>query len=109
MRRVDIECPKCGQRRDDVYLQSGVAYPVCECGAQFEWVPSAGAAVKGDDIPGGVDIRHGLCNSDGTARRYYSYSEMAREAKKRGLTNWVERGNSDKKDYDRLTRLPGRS
>lgn len=47
-------------------------------------------AVIGDDIPGGVEIRHGLCNEDGSPRRYYSKSEMAQEAKKRGLTNIVE-------------------
>jgi hypothetical protein len=47
-------------------------------------------SVIGDDIPGGIEIRHGLCNEDGTPRRYYSKSEMDREAKKRGLVNRVE-------------------
>jgi hypothetical protein len=46
--------------------------------------------VVGDDIPGGVLIEHGICNDDGTPRRYYTKSEMAREAKRRGLINWVE-------------------
>lgn len=48
------------------------------------------AAVIGDDIPGGVWIRHGLCNEDGSPRKYYSKSEMALEAKRRGLVNHVE-------------------
>lgn len=104
MKRIDMECPKCGQQRRDVYVRFDAAYPACECGAQFEWLPSAGAAVKGDDIPGGVWIEHGLCHSDGTPRRYDSHSAINAEAKKRGLTNWVERGTSDKKTYDRLTR-----
>jgi hypothetical protein len=41
--------------------------------------------VIGDDIPGGIEIRHGLCNEDGTPRRYYSKSEIAKEAARRGL------------------------
>lgn len=46
--------------------------------------------VIGDDIPGGLEIKHGLCNEDGSPRRYYSKSEIAREAKARGFTNLVE-------------------
>jgi len=42
-----------------------------------------------DEIPGGVEIRNGLCNADGTPHRYYSKSEIAREAAKRGLVNHV--------------------
>jgi hypothetical protein len=54
-------------------------------------MPLAGrtAFVHGDDIPGGLEIRHGLCNADGSPRKYYSKTEIAREAKKRGLTNHV--------------------
>jgi hypothetical protein len=48
------------------------------------------AGVIPDQIPGGVEVKHGICNPDGTPRRYYSKSEMAREAYKRGLTNHVE-------------------
>lgn len=43
-----------------------------------------------DSIPGGVLIDHGICNRDGSPRRYYSKSEMAKEAKARGVTNRVE-------------------
>jgi hypothetical protein len=42
-----------------------------------------------DSIPGGIEIKHGLCNLDGTPRRYDSHSEIAAEAKKRGLSNVV--------------------
>lgn len=42
-----------------------------------------------DSIPGGIEIRHGLCNLDGTPRRYDSHSEIAKEAAKRGMTNVV--------------------
>jgi hypothetical protein len=43
-----------------------------------------------DDIPGGVDIRHGICNDDGTPKRYYSKSEIAKAAKAKGYVNHVE-------------------
>ena len=46
--------------------------------------------VTPDDIPGGIDIRHGLCNPDGSPRRYYSKTEIAKEAARRGYTNHVE-------------------
>lgn len=104
MKRIDLECPKCGVRKHDLYLKSDATYPTCECGTQMEWLPSAGGTVIGDDIPGGYDVRHGLCHADGSPRRYYSRSEMRKEAEKRGLVNHVERGASDKKDYDRATR-----
>ena len=47
-------------------------------------------SVAPDSIPGGIEIRHGLCNPDGTPRRYDSRSEIAAEARKRGLVNAVE-------------------
>lgn len=62
-----------------------------ECGEPTEraWL-SKPAAVIGDDIPGGVWMRHGVCNEDGSPRKYYSKSEIAAEAKRRGLVNYVE-------------------
>lgn len=51
--------------------------------------PRTAFSVVADEIPGGMEIRHGLCNEDGSPRRYYSKSEMAAEAKRRGLTNYV--------------------
>lgn len=70
-------CDKCGKE-----LSNG-EFPFCPHG-------HGANSVIADDIPGGVEIRHGLCNSDGSPRRYYSKSEMAREAKKRGIVNRVE-------------------
>ncbi len=75
------KCDECGAE-----LQMG-SYPFCH-GDPTKHQPYGGYAV-GDDIPGGVEIRHGLCNEDGSARRYYSKSEMAKEATKRGLVNYV--------------------
>lgn len=56
-----------------------------------------------DDIPGGYEVRHGLCNPDGTPRKYYSKSEMAKEAKRRNLVNWVEHTPPVGTDKSKLT------
>lgn len=47
--------------------------------------PRPSHTVVGDEIPGGVLIKHGICNEDGTPRRYDSKTEIRREAAKRGL------------------------
>jgi hypothetical protein len=53
------------------------------------------AVVRPDEIPGGIDIAHGLCNPDGTPHRYYSRSEIARHAVQRGLMSWSEAHTED--------------
>lgn len=111
---VDTECPKCGNIVIDVLLrekdETG-AYIMPICGQQGDGV-SCGETVRrayvghaayvvGDDIPGGVWIRHGICNDDGTPRRYDSKSEMARAAKEKGLINRVEHVPSPGSDKNR--------
>lgn len=65
---------------------------------------SAGANVIADDIPGGLLVRHGLCDPEtGAPRRYYSKSEMAREAKARGLVNYVRHVGSKGSDKSKTT------
>lgn len=44
-------------------------------------------AVHGDECD--IEIKHGLCNEDGTPRRYLSKQEIVREAKKRGMESYV--------------------
>ena len=46
--------------------------------------------VRPDDIVGGLEIFHGLCNEDGTPRTYYSQSEITAECKRRGLVRWTD-------------------
>jgi hypothetical protein len=78
-------CPKCGAATDRNWGASGQT-----------------AAIAADEIPGGVWIQHGICNEDGTPRKYYSKSEMALEAKRRGLTNvvtHVTRPGTDKSEH----------
>ena len=73
----DATCEKCQKE-----LSVG-EFPFCPHGF------GANGAV-GDDIPGGVWIKHGICNEDGSPRKYYSYSSMREEAKRRGVRNRVE-------------------
>lgn len=47
-------------------------------------------AIWQDTIEGGIEIAHGLCNADGTPRRYDSRSAIRDEAKARGLIGWGE-------------------
>ena len=73
-----VRCEKCG-------IEYGIGdFPFCKGG---HGRPNY-TAIQ-DSIEGGVLIEHGLCNDDGTPRRYYSKSEIAAEAKRRGLVNQV--------------------
>lgn len=73
-------CPECG----DEY---GIGqFPFCS--GKGSHSKGTGVVVE-DSIPGGYLVEHGLCNPDGSPRRYYSKSEMRREADKRGLVNAV--------------------
>lgn len=72
----------------------------------WPWCPHGKGTnnVIGDDIPGGIEIRHGICNPDGSPKKYYSKGEMNKEAKARGVTNIVEhvtdpRSGSDKSPF----------
>lgn len=47
--------------------------------------PRPANVVWADDIPGGVLIYNGLCNEDGTPRRFYSRSEMRLACKVKGV------------------------
>lgn len=58
----------------------------------WPWCPHGRAAsgVIDDSIPGGAEIRHGLVHEDGSPMKFYSKSEIAKEAKRRGLVQRVE-------------------
>jgi hypothetical protein len=76
-----------------------------QCGKPTEraWIGKP-ANVIGDDIPGGIWIRHGLCDPEtGAPRKYYSKSEMAAEAKRRGLVNLVEHAPEQGSDKSKHT------
>jgi hypothetical protein len=54
-----------------------------------------------DQIPGGVEIKHGWLGADGKPMRYYSKSEIAKEAKKRGLVQKVEHKTAPRSGSDK--------
>jgi hypothetical protein len=116
---VDAQCKTCATVRVDTLMRdTGFIAPCQECGADMEPLsttsrPSATTpAVAPDSIPGGMWIRHGICNIDGTPRRYDSFSEMRKEAKARGLYNVVEHetdpssGSDKNKHTQRFVGLP---
>lgn len=103
----NLVCPN-EHKLNDYYHTVSAGHPKCpECGEQtvnFWQSPTnqeygKPTNVIGDDIPGGVEIRHGICNEDGTPRVYYSKSEMRKEAARRGLVNRVE--HVTRKDTDK--------
>ena len=75
---MDTICERCG-----TVLKVG-DYPFCGPDKDH----SAGSAtVIGDECD--VLVKHGICNEDGSPKRYTSKAEMARTAKERGYTNHV--------------------
>jgi hypothetical protein len=88
---VDLQCAECRDVRFDALVPRGGPFPACAtCGGIMARAWLSAPHVHPDDIPGGVWIEHGLCNADGSPRKYYSKSDMRREAKARGLENVVE-------------------
>ena len=90
MRMIDLRCPSC----DHVWFDQLVHLadlPVCdECQVTTERAWFSAPTVRPDSIPGGLWIKHGLCNEDGTPRRYDSHSEITLECEKRGLVRWSD-------------------
>jgi hypothetical protein len=91
----DRSCSDCGAVREDLLEPIGKFNPIpCECGGFLRRTIATGkfhrsTAVSPDGIPGGVQIKHGLCWPDGTPRRFDSHSEMKRAAQDLGVTNMV--------------------
>jgi hypothetical protein len=54
--------------------------------------------VFSDSIPGGVMIRHALCNPDGTPKRYDSMTAIREAAARRGYTLYGETPNPPNAD-----------
>lgn len=91
MPMYDRVCTACGHEQVDKFERVGDTAPTpCPCGGEYTRavlsMRGSTTAVIGDDIPGGVEIKNGLCNSDGTPKKYYSMTEIRREARRRGLS-----------------------
>lgn len=84
-------CERCSQDTNSMvsFTKDGAALLVCRpCHALLTDKGTSGqsAGVITDEIPGGIEIRHGICNPDGTPKRYYSKTEIKRAANERGYT-----------------------
>jgi hypothetical protein len=91
---IDAQCDRCGHQRLDFLIKGdGYIAPCEQCGGSLTRTHIDGFrpanAVSPDDIPGGVWIKHGICNEDGTPKKYYSRSSMKAAADARGLVNYV--------------------
>lgn len=87
-KEVKLRCTACEWKgRKFLWSYEG---PLCDaCGAMAEPDDVLLARAPGvipDSIPGGLDVRHGLCNADGSPRRYYSKTDIKAEAARRGWT-----------------------
>jgi hypothetical protein len=100
MPMYDLVCEN-GHEQLDKLLGLGERPPCPECGTPTSTLWRNSNNVVGDDIPGGVLIFHGICNPDGSPCRYYSKSDMAKEAKRRGLVNLVEHKTDPKSGSDK--------
>jgi len=101
-RLIDIICPACKLDQRDQWLAVG-DYPSCpKCGTTTERLWSSSASAHGDECD--ITIQHGWLGPDDKPCRYTSKSEIAREAKARGLVNHNEHIPQDKgTDKSRFT------
>lgn len=95
MPMYDRRCETCDTVREDILEPVGKFGPVpCECGGSLVRTIATGkfhrsTGVTPDGIVGGVVIRHGICNPDGSPRTYHSRSEMRRVARDFGMQSMV--------------------
>ena len=90
---IDAMCPGCGDVHVDVWVDTAnLTLPWCHaCRVPLirHRQSAIASAVHADSFRGGYWVEHGLCNADGSRRRYDSRSEMATEARRRGLVSTV--------------------
>jgi hypothetical protein len=111
MRMVDAKCLVCGNEGEG--LQRGKTITPCpECGGQrerfFRKAHVVPAAVHGDDIPGGMTFKHGICNEDGTPKTYYTRHEIAEAKKKAGVLSMEDTGHEIPVTTDEIDRMLSR-
>ena len=103
MPNYDYRCQDCGDERIDVLVpiaQKVITCEKCQGDMVRVWAGKAAGAIP-DEIPGGYWVKHGICNEDGTPKRYDSKSAMDRAAKEKGMVNLVEHIPSPGSDKNR--------
>lgn len=92
MKMVDTRCRACGSEAEALQRDTGFIAP-CTCGGERERIPTVPGhtrgAVHGDDIPGGMLIKHGICSPDGSPKRYDTHSSIKAAAEAAGYVNYV--------------------
>lgn len=100
----DLKCNGCEREWVRYSSVDNRTLPCEECGAEVTQLFKSSSVIS-DEIPGGLEIRHGLCNEDGSPRVYYYKSDIAKEAARRGMENLVrhttERGTDKSKHTTR--------
>lgn len=85
MPTYDRVCGTCSHKFEVIERMAEDGPVACkECGGDAHRIIST-HSVTGDDIPGGIMIEHGICNPDGSPKRYDSKSAIYKAAKKAGL------------------------
>lgn len=85
MPNYDRQCEKCQKTFIDCLEPMNAPMVICACGGDAPRIFSSKASVIGDEIPGGIMIEHGICNPDGSPKRYDTKSSIHEAAKKAGL------------------------
>ena len=86
MPMYDLVCSN-GHEQIDLWLKLGERPPCPTCGEPTSTLWRNANGVISDECD--VWIRHGICNDDGSPRRYTSKAEMAAVAKAKGIANVV--------------------
>ena len=94
---VDARCDVCGRWAVDVLIdRDAPVYPICCDHPMARRWHTKTPAVRPDSIPGGLWIHHGLCNEDGTPRRYDSQTEITEACRAKGLARWTDGYSEDR-------------
>jgi hypothetical protein len=86
----DRRCDTCSTVHPDCWEPISCETPACSCGGTLErvYLPTGRGQVLGDECD--VWVKHGICNDDGTPKRYTSKKDMREAAEKKGMVNHVE-------------------
>ena len=88
MKEWSSQCPKCEFKGKVLGWSYNLPFDCPDCGVKMDLVddrPSNTVMIETDNIPGGIEIKHGLVNEDSSPMKFYSKTEMKREANRRGL------------------------
>jgi hypothetical protein len=84
-----IWCDICEKAFDQLGWDYDLPLPCPDCKAptylDYDMQFGKAPGLITDDIPGGVEIRHGIMNDDGSPKRYYSKSDIKRACNEKGL------------------------